>query len=82
MPSVQDEVAAFFAEAERCPLPEGMHDETLSMLARAARKAFKDEDIRRALWFFMVDHPLAFVLRPAVLNMHSWFCDELRKHAS
>ena len=47
MPTPQEEVAAFFAEAE-CASADGLEDETLRMLARASRKAFKDEDIRKA----------------------------------
>jgi hypothetical protein len=82
MPTPQEEVAAFFADVEAYPDPDAVPDEMLRILGRASRKAFADEDIRQAFWFFLVDHPMAFVLRPAVLGMHAWVRDELRKHAA
>ena len=70
-----------FAGVEDYPDPDAVRDEMLRVLSRAARKAFSDDDIRQAFWFFLIDHPMSFLLRPAVLSMHAWVRDELRKQA-
>ena len=72
MPTDEDEVRALFAEMEALPAPSESAPEEVRILQRGAREAFRHESIREALWYLLLQAPMAGMLRPIVFSLSRW----------